>query len=463
MTGQKPSKPLRGSPRYIVGDSRHVLIELPISPTCTITSPPYFNVRKYPANTQLGHGQNLGDFRRDVRFVFDLLYRKTKPGGTLWVVADSIRQNGRLLPLPAYFTEAATLAGWSLQSSLVWQKDRTYPWLEDGRLRKLHELLLLFTKGDSIHLRVDRIREVNRITEWWLRYPERYNPLGRAPGDVWFEPIPVQGSWGKGFLRHECPFPPRLVERIVELSTDTGDLVLDPFAGTGVVAAVAHEMRRKGLAIDVSETFAHHFREEVRPVVKEWWAKRQIEREETGRQKDAFFRANIGLRVLKMGRLIAKRLTEQGVSVGGCWIKTSRLRHQMPWALASVALVLSKGDSEEALRKGREALTKPPLSKFGIEIDLRAFSVKRFWSRGKALAYHDSQPMPKSEVDALEFRVLCENSDAPVVATNMAVDVDDLRMVNTKFWRNRLPPPYLREDSPEYMVLPDQTLLWSDL
>ena len=66
-----------------------------------------------------------------------------------------------------------------------------------------------------------------------------YNPHGPVPTNVWDIPIPVQGSWKTPAIAHACPLPPDLIERLVFISTDPGDVVFDPFAGTGVVVAEA--------------------------------------------------------------------------------------------------------------------------------------------------------------------------------------------------------------------------------
>jgi DNA modification methylase len=233
-----------GERKYVVADSRAAVRSLRIRPKAIITSPPYFDVRKYPASDQIGYGQKLEDFLADVSAIFKDLFEKAHARAAMWIVADDIRKDGQLIPLPYRFAQCAVDAGWTWQASFVWRKDRTYPWLQEGRLRKQHETILLLSKSKDLPLQIDRLREVENITEWWLRYPERYNPYGRAPSDVWLEKIPIQGTWGKPFLKHECPFPPRLVERMIELSTNRGDWVLDPFAGTGVVAAVSRRLGR---------------------------------------------------------------------------------------------------------------------------------------------------------------------------------------------------------------------------
>ncbi|KAF6586438.1 site-specific DNA-methyltransferase, partial [Paenibacillus sp. EKM208P] len=78
------------------------------------------------------------------------------------------------------------------------------------------------------------IKNVDKLMEWWIDYPERYNPEGKVPENIWEFPIPTQGSWGNKIdfgeeeFRHACPFPPEMMARLILLSSDKNDVVLDP-------------------------------------------------------------------------------------------------------------------------------------------------------------------------------------------------------------------------------------------
>src|SRR5947199_8741743 len=103
--------------KFVVGDSRLALRAIRERVKCFITSPPYFNVRDYGHEQQLGRGQEHADFLSDIRLVLAECRRIATSNALLWIVADSIRQDGSLMPLPYQFAEAARSAGWHLQSS----------------------------------------------------------------------------------------------------------------------------------------------------------------------------------------------------------------------------------------------------------------------------------------------------------------------------------------------------------
>src|SRR5436190_3818823 len=114
------TEPKVPNPEFITGDSRVVLRQVDRGVKCFVTSPPYFNVRDYGHAQQIGRGQAQADFLSDVSLVLQQCRRIAAPHALLWIVADSIRQNGSLVPLPYQFAEAARVAGWNLQSSIVW-------------------------------------------------------------------------------------------------------------------------------------------------------------------------------------------------------------------------------------------------------------------------------------------------------------------------------------------------------
>ena len=224
----------------IQGDARR-LQELGFkseSVDCLITSPPYFNLKRYDtdATTELGHGQDLDDYIADLRSILAECFAIAKPSGVLWLVIDTLRRPapqgglGELVPLPFRVGDAAAEVGWRLQDVVVWEKNKTLPYSGQGKLRNLIEYVLLFTKSQDFKHRPFRVAERHgNEAEWLAGWPDRYHPLGRRPANIWKIPIPTQGMWAHSERLHFCPFPQQLVARCIELTTDKGDLVLRPF------------------------------------------------------------------------------------------------------------------------------------------------------------------------------------------------------------------------------------------
>jgi hypothetical protein len=202
---------------------------------------------------------------------------------------------------------------WILQDIVVWNKNKALPYTNEGRLRNVFEYILCFSKSPDFGLKMDRIRESNPddFKQWWVDFPERYHPRGKLPENIWeFEP-PTRGSFSGDVdvFDHPAAFPPALVERMLTLSTDPGDVVLDPFAGSGVTIAQADLMGRNGIGIELNEKYCDAY-----PELREH-LKTQDERVEPTATQDDLDRLICGLRQTKYARELVRTLAgELGLS-----------------------------------------------------------------------------------------------------------------------------------------------------
>lgn len=290
----------------LAGPSRPVI-------TATITSPPYGRLKDYGQARQIGWGQSYDDYLTDCRHLFATLYERTFSKGSMWLIADSFRASSdvaglsRVEPLPFTLANEAGRVGWILKDIIIWRKDRSTPWSGPGRLRNVFEYVLHFVKTKSFNYFVDRIRNPAHLEEWWVRFPERYHPLGKVPSNVWDVPIPRQGSWGEEIqARHYCPLPAELIERIILLSTDINDLVLDPFAGVGSVVAHAERLGRRGLGVEQNPEYISTYEEHLREVVTS--KPPTLTDTERAEQSMSMTRRLLTLRILKLPRLIHQEL-----------------------------------------------------------------------------------------------------------------------------------------------------------
>lgn len=343
--------------------------------TCTVTSPPYADVKDYGHHKQIGRGQLDDEYRLDLRRVFRTLHEHTRPDGSLWLIVDSLRSKAprgepwRLRMLPFELAAEAETAGWILRDVIVWHKDKTLPWSSRGRLRNEFEHVLYFVRSADYKHHVDRLREPLVLEEWWVRYPERYNPLGKAPSNVWYVPIPVQGSWANTSIQHACPLPPNLVERMLLLSTDEDDVVIDPFAGSGVVLAEAERLGRRALGVELVEEHIATFHAVVRPEILQ----RRGTDELLTRLADSerLRKRIIELRVLKHPKvLINQAMTSCPGIVPEAAIVASPLRQTRDGRTKSRVQFFVAGtdaDRQRYLDAVTLAASHRPASKFGID------------------------------------------------------------------------------------------------
>lgn len=342
----------------------------PLSLDVTITSPPYFDMKDYDHPNQIGYGQKYNHYLEDLGKVFKDVYDATKESGSLWVIIDTFKRNGSVVPLPFDFSKVIMEVGWKLQDIIIWKKDKTVPWSKKGSTKKIFEYILFFSKGNNFKYYSDRTREIKNLKEWWIRYPERYNPAGKSLEEIWEFNIPTQGSWGDGYIRHFCPLPADLVRRIITLTTDVDDVVFDPFSGSGTVPAQAAFMRRKYYGFELNEKYIKMFKLYLEHHLESQLALYDTSRVYKG--EEVFRKKIIDLRVLKYGRVLSKKMKILGIEVDKIWIeyshKTNLRKHDVA-AAKYVLLCKQLNLCNDILLTINEVVKQPPLSKFGILAD----------------------------------------------------------------------------------------------
>lgn len=269
----------------IVGDCRTELQDIPSESVQTIiTSPPYFGLRDYGSTEQIGQEPSLDGYVSELVSVFREAKRVLKEDGTLWLnLGDSYAKTGGVVPdgnllgVPWRVAFALQHDGWILRSEVIWHKTRGLPESTKTRPTRNHEQLFLFSKTKRYYYDADAIRQPHKeykvpfqpkmlegrskATEGSsgftlnsgrgrAHYAKFYNPKGANKRTVWS--IATSGYRGA----HFAVFPEALVEPCVLAGSRLGDVVLDPFAGAGTTALVANNLGRKGLLIEVNESYA---------------------------------------------------------------------------------------------------------------------------------------------------------------------------------------------------------------
>lgn len=371
----------------IWGDNREILVDFPAeSVHCTISSPPYGDQKNYGSPDEIGSGNtdHLG-YLSDLRHILEQLYRITVPGGAVWLVLDTLKRDGKSIPLPLEAIHLAGDCGWVFQECVIWDKGKSLPWSHRGHFRGVFEYILLLSKGRLRHFDLDAVRDTDHLSAYWVKYPERFNALGKAPSDLWHFPIPVQGSWGKSDLRHLCPFPNDLVRRMIAVTTLPGDVVLDPFAGTCVVPAMASIMGRLGVGIELSHRYFDAF-------VQTGYARISKEERTSARRLSAEQGASIAelinqLRTLKYPKSLfsaisrADRLGEPARSMIAAFVvdATTDLGESTERPHIKVEVLATSGTKTSELQQAISSATRiAPLSKFGLDADVLVLSPRKW-------------------------------------------------------------------------------------
>jgi hypothetical protein len=192
----------------------------------------------------------------------------------------------------------------------------------------------------------------------------------------------VQGSWSKKTLRHFCPFPAALVSRILAISTKKGDLVLDPFSGTGSVVAIAAASNRLGVGIELNPAFVKTFNTSGYDAFVN-----EIKRTRIVTGGKSLSQLLQKLRLLKYPKSLFVQIARDDrigagaeAAIAAFVVRDPRLNHAgNVWAAARVDVLIN--NSKEASRIQREistCVTVPPLSKFGVKIDIHVLPPKKW-------------------------------------------------------------------------------------
>ncbi|MCA1813460.1 MAG: site-specific DNA-methyltransferase [Halobacteriales archaeon] len=194
-----------------------------------VCSPPYWDRKDYGHAAQLGHGEDYARYLDRLDAVWQGCLRALRPSGTMWVVIDKVWERGSVLPIPWDIAQRCQALGFTLLDLLVWHKPSAIAGMTPRNLVNKHETIVVLAKGPKPKLRAEA-------------------------GDVWR--VPVKAGSLRATPDHEAPYPEELIARILACSTDEGDLVLDPFLGSGTTMVVARRLGRRCLGYEVNPAFA---------------------------------------------------------------------------------------------------------------------------------------------------------------------------------------------------------------
>lgn len=254
------------------GDALTVLRGLPSGSihTC-VTSPPYFGLRDYGVEGQIGHEDTPDAFVARLVEVFSEVRRVLRDDGTLWLnLGDSYDKKQRLM-VPARAALALQADGWVLRDEIIWHKPRTTPAPVKDRTVAAHEMLYLFAKNPKYAFDYLAIEEpskfpgLSRKAGKAFRDMETADPAAarKRPGvereivvrdtrrkrSVWsVSPSPYKDA-------HFATFPPDLIEPCILAGAPIGGTVLDPFFGSGTTGLVARKHGRGCVGIELNPEY----------------------------------------------------------------------------------------------------------------------------------------------------------------------------------------------------------------
>jgi DNA modification methylase len=281
---------------------------------CCVTSPPYFGLRDYGVDGQIGLEPTPSAFVAKMVAVFGEVRRVLRDDGTLWLnLGDSYAQsqtgrtrNGhgnisspcklavespgrgscglatkQLLGIPWRVAFALQADGWYLRSDIIWHKPNPMPESVRDRPTKAHEYLFLLAKSERYYYDSGAIRETTppvtprqfgrkiaaahglaMLTGNMAPGVRWQSDGGRNRRSVWtVTPKPFKGA-------HFATFPPKLVEPCILAGSPVGGIVLDPFSGAGTTGVVAAQHGRSYRGIELNPEYLAMSRERIKAALK---------------------------------------------------------------------------------------------------------------------------------------------------------------------------------------------------
>jgi DNA modification methylase len=319
-------------------------------------------MKDYGTENQIGFGQSYEEYLHDIKSVFEQVYQYTKEDGTLWIIIDTFKRNDSIVLLPFDVASKLQESGWLLQDIIIWKKDKTVPWSNNGFTQRKFEYVLFFSKSPKFKNNKDKVRvfDTRQLKKWWIKYPERYNPRGKALDEIWDYPIPVQGSWGTQYIRHFCPLPQDMVSNMIQISTDEGDIVFDPFAGSGTVLSQSAYMDRPYMGAELNSGYIEQFNSYLKETLE--IGKANYEKMLRNEGQTEFEQTILNLRALKYGRMLVKTIQEKLHLYSKVLVE--RIRQNDCQSIVKFSIIgVSKEFAEDIIK---QAMSKAPLSKYEI-------------------------------------------------------------------------------------------------
>jgi modification methylase len=247
------------------GDIREMQQVTPDSVALVVTSPPYFAGKEY--EEALGHGNipaSYNAYRKMLKEVFEECVRLLEPGGR---IAVNVANLGRK-PYRSLSADVITILQDDLRlllrGEIIWQKAHgaggscawgSFQSAANPVLRDLTERIIVASKGRFDRALTRGVRHDRKLPSEGSIFKDEFM---EATVDLW--DIPAESATRVG---HPAPFPVELPQRLIELYTYKGDLVLDPFMGSGTTAVAAVRTERRYIGYDTDETYVRDAKQRV--------------------------------------------------------------------------------------------------------------------------------------------------------------------------------------------------------
>lgn len=260
-------------------DSMRQMVKDGIQVQMCVTSPPYYGLRDYGVDGQIGLEQTPKEFIDNLVEVFACVWDVLVDDGTLWVnLGDSYANNNSntseykykqkdLMGMPWRLAFALQDFGWYLRQDIIWHKPNPMPESVTDRCTKAHEYIFLLTKNQKYYFDHEAIKEQSLTKSEGIRfggnkYGDNNDPkYATKSGNVSkeYEKANKRDVWSVAAKpysgAHFAVYPQELVEPMILAGSKVGDIVLDPFFGSGTTGQVAQNLGRKWIGCELNKNY----------------------------------------------------------------------------------------------------------------------------------------------------------------------------------------------------------------
>ena len=251
--------------KIIIGDSR-AMVEIPDqSVHLVITSPPYWQLKDYGVESQIGFHDTYEKYINNLNLVWAECQRVLHPGCRLCInIGDQFARSvyyGRykVIPIRTEIIKFCENIGFDYMGAIIWQKVTTtnttggatimgsFPYPRNGILKIDYEFILLFKKPGMAPVVSKEIKEQSKLTiDEWNQYFAGH----------WYFPGAKQN-------KHLAMFPEELPRRLIKMFSFIQDTVLDPFLGSGTTTLAARNLNRNSIGYEINKNFIQIIKQKI--------------------------------------------------------------------------------------------------------------------------------------------------------------------------------------------------------
>ncbi|MFH1378228.1 MAG: site-specific DNA-methyltransferase [Planctomycetota bacterium] len=249
----------------IIGDSRRMDAVADSSVQLIITSPPYWQLKDYGSENQIGYNDSYEDYINNLNLVWNEAHRVLENGCRLCVnIGDQFARSAyygryKVIPIRTEIIRFCETIGFDYMGAIIWQKVTntnttggasvmgSFPYPRNGLISIDYEFILLFKKTGEPGVVDKERRDRSSLTkeEWRTYFAGHWNFAGaRQDG-------------------HIAAFPAELPTRLIKMFSYIGDTVLDPFAGSGTTALCASRLERNSISYEINPDHLTIIREKL--------------------------------------------------------------------------------------------------------------------------------------------------------------------------------------------------------